>query len=259
MLVQRPLRLRRPERMSRGSRDSRGSRGEAEESSGLSTARSAPLDGEAPLWTCDDGLTAWAWLDRLPSVLRSLTLLGTLGCVDEPDVRLLAPLLAHVGATAGRAMQQRLQVCATWRPPHGFRLLPTLRFVRFVPEQWVLERSDVLKLHDAPRRDEAACELYELLNQTVVPAEYDMGLVYAALERNVLRPLRKARVAVPSGLLSREQAWSLAHASEFVASTADEMVDPWDYVDDDGAPPASHGGAGPSGVSKEPVDMSDDD
>ena len=89
--------------------------------------------------------------------------------------------------------------------------------------------------------------------------DVDAAAVDAALERNVLRLLRKARVAVPSGLLTREQAWSLAHASEFVASTADEMVDPWDYVDDDGAPSASHGGAGPSGVAKEPVDMSDEE
>lgn len=31
-----------------------------------------------------------------------------------------------------------------------------------------------------------------------------------------------------NGLLSREQAWSLAHASEHVATTHGEMVDPWD-------------------------------
>ena len=33
---------------------------------------------------------------------------------------------------------------------------------------------------------------------------------------------------VPTGLLTRQQAWSLAHAADFVATTTDEMVDPWD-------------------------------
>ena len=59
--------------------------------------------------------------------------------------------------------------------------------------------------------------------------DVDAAAVEASIERNVLRPLRRAcGVGVPQGLLSREQAWSLAHASEVVASTADEMVDPWD-------------------------------
>ena len=76
--------------------------------------------------------------------------------------------------------------------------------------------------------------------------DVDVAEVQASLERNVLRPLRKlGRAPVPAGLLTREQAWSLAHASEFVASTDGEMVDPWDY---DGNVPTADGGAGGSGV-----------
>ena len=54
--------------------------------------------------------------------------------------------------------------------------------------------------------------------------------VNASLEQNVLAPLRRVHgvARVPTGLLTRQQAWSLAHASDFVASTAEEMVDPWD-------------------------------
>ena len=48
------------------------------------------------------------------------------------------------------------------------------------------------------------------------------------IERNILSPLRESGARVPTGLLSREQAWGLAHASEHVPSTHDEMVDPWD-------------------------------
>ena len=48
-------------------------------------------------------------------------------------------------------------------------------------------------------------------------------------------PLRRSsrHVRVPDGLLSRQQAWSLAHASELTTSTQDEMVDPWDAASDD--------------------------
>lgn len=55
-----------------------------------------------------------------------------------------------------------------------------------------------------------------------------VACVHAAIERNVLAPLRRASAAVPRGLLTRQQAWGLAHASEHVASTDGEMVDPWD-------------------------------
>ena len=60
--------------------------------------------------------------------------------------------------------------------------------------------------------------------------DVDADAVDAALERNVLAPLRRVHGAarVPTGLLTRQQAWSLAHAADFVATTADEMVDPWD-------------------------------
>ena len=61
-----------------------------------------------------------------------------------------------------------------------------------------------------------------------------------SIECHVLAPLRAACPAsVPSGLLSRQQAWGLAHASDQVASTDGEMVDPWDA--DDGAALGSNG------------------
>ena len=60
--------------------------------------------------------------------------------------------------------------------------------------------------------------------------DVDVEAVDASLERNVLAPLRRVHGAarVPTGLLTRQQAWSLAHAADFVATTADEMVEPWD-------------------------------
>jgi len=64
--------------------------------------------------------------------------------------------------------------------------------------------------------------------------DVDRDAVDASIERTILAPLRRARTRsasrlhVPTGLLSREQAWSLAHASEHVATTHGEMVDPWD-------------------------------
>jgi len=53
----------------------------------------------------------------------------------------------------------------------------------------------------------------------------------AAIERNVLTPMRRRGTHVPAGLLSRQQAWGLAHASDYLASTDSEMVDPWDALD----------------------------
>ena len=54
--------------------------------------------------------------------------------------------------------------------------------------------------------------------------------VDAAIEREILAPLRRTRRShVPTTLLTREQAWNLAHTSDFAPSTNDEMVDPWDY------------------------------
>ena len=68
--------------------------------------------------------------------------------------------------------------------------------------------------------------------------DVDGTAVDAAIERHVLAPLRRTRAAsVPAGLLSRQQAWSLAHASEHVASTDGEMVDPWDDDEDSPQPP----------------------
>jgi hypothetical protein len=64
--------------------------------------------------------------------------------------------------------------------------------------------------------------------------DVDASAVDAAIERDILTPLRRTRVShVPSSLLTHQQAWSLAHASEFVASTDDEMIDPWDADDGD--------------------------
>ena len=53
-----------------------------------------------------------------------------------------------------------------------------------------------------------------------------MEAVDALLERNIPAPLRRVHSAarVPIGLLTRQQALSLAHAADFVAATSDEMV-----------------------------------
>ena len=99
---------------------------------------------------------------------------------------------------------------------------------------------------DDERDDDAPPALNEADECVGGADDVDAAKVEASLERNVLRPLRKLRsTRVPAGLLTREQAWSLAHASEFLASTDGEMVDPWDY--DDSAP-ATDGGASVSGV-----------
>lgn len=68
--------------------------------------------------------------------------------------------------------------------------------------------------------------------------DVDAAAVDASIERHVLSPLRRTRGSsgVPSGLLTRQQAWALAHASDYFATTDGEMVDPWDADDDaDGA------------------------
>lgn len=60
--------------------------------------------------------------------------------------------------------------------------------------------------------------------------DVDADEVDASAERNVLAPLRATGVSVPTDrLLTRQEAWSFAHASE-LSSTApeDEMLDPWD-------------------------------
>ena len=53
------------------------------------------------------------------------------------------------------------------------------------------------------------------------------GHTIVPLRQRALRRVHGA-ARVPTGLLTRQQAWSLAHAADFVATTADEMVDPWD-------------------------------
>ena len=99
-------------------------------------------------WSCDDGLTACTWMHQLQPVLHQLTLLG-----GQPSRRpLLAPLLAFVSTFGGEALQQR--------------------FVR------VLEVNEVMALSDRKEQDEAACELYELLNHTVIPTTIDKQIVY---------------------------------------------------------------------------------
>ena len=45
-----------------------------------------------------------------------------------------------------------------------------------------------------------------------------------------------APLTPPSTPLTREQAWNLAHASDFDASTNDEMVDPWDVDETEDMP-----------------------
>ena len=52
--------------------------------------------------------------------------------------------------------------------------------------------------------------------------DVDREAVDASIEANIISPLRASGARVPTGLLSREQAWGLAHASEHVASTHDE-------------------------------------
>ena len=113
---------------------------------GSSSKRRRSTDEPLP-WSCDDGLTAWAWTNQLNDVLEALTQLGKLPIAggDETDL-MLEPLLAHIATHDGAVAQQRVM--------------------------WVLELADVLRMTNTQKRmDDDACELYELLNETVVPAE----------------------------------------------------------------------------------------
>ena len=64
----------------------------------------------------------------------------------------------------------------------------------------------VLKREKGQERDEAACELYELLNHTVVPTGFDMQHVYDSLLdnanecREAMEPVFIAFLGISSGL-----------------------------------------------------------
>ena len=56
-----------------------------------------------------------------------------------------------------------------------------------------------------------------------------MEAANAAIERNVLAPLRAAGAHVPTGRpLTRQEAWALSHALGVTSAPEDEMPDPWD-------------------------------
>ena len=121
---------------------------------GAITAEDRPNDASA--WSCDDGLTAWAWYNQGQTVLRALTELQPRGM---SGTQLLKPLLSHVEQWGGAVAKQRLQ--------------------------WVLQVGEVMRLDDGGRgKDDAACELYELLNHTIVPAEFNMEVVFETLLEN---------------------------------------------------------------------------
>ena len=123
-------------------------------------------------WSCDDGLSAWAWLSQLQSVLTALTDLGTRPRKGVADSKVLQPLLDHVANWGGETARKRVA--------------------------WILQLSEVLRLPDGPSKHEAACELYELLNHTVVPNGYDLLLVYTALQENA----RECRQAIEPAFVS---------------------------------------------------------
>ena len=108
------------------------------------------------VWSADDGLTAWAWYNQKQVVLRALTELQPRGMSSTV---LLRPLLEHVGEWGGSAFRQRLQ--------------------------WVLQVGEIMRRDESdPSRDDAACEIYELLNHTVVPAGFQMEVVFQTLLDN---------------------------------------------------------------------------
>jgi hypothetical protein len=94
----------------------------------------------------------------MPTVVEALLRLGTLPSIEDRQVKLLAPLLAHIESDLGHMMWQRLS--------------------------WVLELSEVLRLNECKARDDAASALYELLNHTVVPTDSSMEAVYETLRHN---------------------------------------------------------------------------
>ena len=103
-------------------------------------------------WSTDDGLTAWVWCSQIEAVLTELTGLGNaVTSTDGP--LLLAPLLEHVAELAGERSFRRLS--------------------------WLLDLADAVQLKGAAR-EKAVCEVYELLNDTVVPAGFDMDHLHRA-------------------------------------------------------------------------------
>ena len=72
--------------------------------------------------------------------------------------KLLEPLLEHVESCGGMVARQRLS--------------------------WVLDVNDMLHLTDRQEKEEAACELYELLNHCVLLEDYDIKEVYTGLQQS---------------------------------------------------------------------------
>ena len=127
--------------------------------------------------SCDDGLTAWIWMNNLQEVLLKLTSLegsakgeGT----NTEGPRLLDPLLSHIASTGGAALEQRLK--------HA------------------LEINRVARMTDPREQEEAACGLYELLNQTIVPANFDMETMHISLAANAAQIRREIEPAFVSFL-----------------------------------------------------------
>ena len=74
--------------------------------------------------------------------------------------KLLEPLLEHVQSLGGESVRQRLS--------------------------WVLDVSDMMRLTDRQEKEEFACELYELLNHSVLPEGFAMEDIYRGLQENVV-------------------------------------------------------------------------
>ena len=74
--------------------------------------------------------------------------------------KLLEPLLEHVQSVVGDAVRQRLS--------------------------WVLDVSDMMRMTDRQEKEECACELYELLNHSVLPDRFEMNDIYLGLQQNVI-------------------------------------------------------------------------
>lgn len=136
---------------------------------------------------------SWAWLQNLNKYLSELLALGqrptkgapplyasteprmgaqgqlpALATEDQEQGRpggprapkLLEPLLEHVRNWGGDAIRQRLS--------------------------WVLDVSDIMRLSDRQEKEELACELYELLNHSVLPEGFAIEEIYHGLRQNVI-------------------------------------------------------------------------
>ena len=108
---------------------------------------------------CDDRLMAWVWLGRVQEILLELTKLGNVADPLRSDgTRILNPLLEHISDVLNEAARRRLA--------------------------WVLDVHEILEMEVGEVRHEKACELYELLNRTVVPDDVNKESVYASLMLN---------------------------------------------------------------------------